>query len=316
MTTTLERSESQTSLPDATLAVPSKPTAAPAAVGGPVRWQWDAGLVLRMVAMVLLGLLLNLVFVSQLQHFTSQTDLYGKLRLSLAEGSAPVGQTDVNGQLVTPGTPLALMEIPQLNMSEVIVEGTASPQTAVGIGHRRDTVLPGQPGASVLMGRSGAYGGTLAGIGQIAVGEKFVVTTGQGKFTYEVLGIRNPGDPVPPPLSKGEGRLTLMTAGGSAFMPTDVLRLDAKLVSEPAAKPAAVIRPGSLPASEQALGQDTSGLFGMIMLLQLLTAAAIAAVWCWKKWGKWETWIVMAPVLLTLGILTGSQVNMLLPNLL
>ncbi|MDN5670008.1 MAG: sortase, partial [Renibacterium salmoninarum] len=59
-----------------------------------------------------------------------------------------------------------------------------------------------------------------------------------------------------------------------------------------------------------------SGMLGIIILFQLLTAAVIAAIWCWKRWGKWHTWIALAPILLTISILLGNQINMILPNLL
>ncbi|WP_394939288.1 sortase [Psychromicrobium sp. YIM B11713] len=309
MTALLDRPQHESQTP---------PVRAAAVQPAPVtqKWQWDLGLGLRMLAIVIIGLLLNLVFVSQLQHTTSQTSLFHQLRLSLAEGSVPVGEKDSEGKWVVPGTPVALLEIPQLNLSEVIVEGTTSSQTAVGVGHRRDSVLPGQSGTAVLMGRSGAYGGVFSSLRNLKAGDRFVVTTGQGKFTYQVMGSRLPGDPLPPKLAKAEGRITLISASGPAFLPSQILRVDAKLVSEPAPRPAKTISAEALPGSEQAMAQDTSGLFGMILLLQLLTAAAAAAVWSWKRWGKWQTWLVMTPILLLLSILTGGQINMLLPNLL
>lgn len=280
------------------------------------KWQWDLGLWLRMLAIVVIILLLNLVFVSQLQHATSQTALYGQLRLTLAEGSVPVGSKDFDNNWVKPGTPVALLEIPELKLSEVIVEGSTSAQTAVGVGHRRDSVLPGQAGTSILMGRSGAYGGVFARLDTLHIGDEFQVTTGQGKFTYKVRGSRLPGDPLPPRLASGAGRITFMTASGPAFLPGQVLRVDAELVGKSAPHDALGIPAAALSPSEQAMGSDTSGAFGLVMLLQLLAAAAAATVWSWKRWGKWQTWLVMAPILLTLSVLTGSQVNMLLPNLL
>lgn len=297
-----------------------EPTSVPApdAAEAPRRWMWDVGIILQMFAVLVIGLLLNLVFVSQLQYSTSQSTLRQDLRLQLAQGSAPIGQNTIDGTLTPLGTPLALLEIPQLKKSEVIVEGSTSVQTAVGVGHRRDSAFPGQAGNSILMGRSGAYGGVFSAIGTLEPGARFAVTTGQGTFTYQVIGSRRAGDPMPPAPKPGEGRLTLTTAAGLPFMPQDVLRVDARLVSEIAPTPSRVFAAGEkkLPESEQTMGQDFSGMLGIIILFQLLTAAVISAIWCWRRWGKWHTWIALAPILLTISILLGNQINMILPNLL
>lgn len=271
---------------------------------------------LTMVAAVITLQLINVIVISPLQHATAQTRLYEQLRLSLSEGSAPLGQTDFEGRLVTPGTPLALLAMPDLNVREVIIEGTSATQTMDGVGHRRDTPLPGQPGTSVLMGRSGAFGGVFRSLHLAGPGSKFTVTTAQGVASYEVTGQRRAGDPAPPVPTGTEGRLTLITADGPAFMPNEVLRVDAKLVSKAFDKPAPAIMPGSLPEAEQAMGQDTSDLFMLILLLQTLILASLAAVWSWTRWGKWETWLVFVPVLGVAALLTGTQVNHLLPNLL
>lgn len=271
---------------------------------------------LTMVAAVITLQLVNIIAVSPLQHATAQTQLYEQLRLTLSEGSAPLGQADHEGKLVAPGTPMALLSMPDLNVREVIVEGTAPAQTMQGVGHRRDTPLPGQPGTSVLMGRSGAFGGIFQDLHLAGAGTKFTVTTAQGIASYEVIGHRRAGDTAPPPPAATEGRLTLITADGPAFMPNDVLRVDAKLVSKAFDKPAPVILPGSLPDAEQAMGQDASNLFTLVLLLQLLILVSVAAVWSWTRWGKWETWLVFVPVLGVTALLTGTQVNHLLPNLL
>ncbi|MFP3461112.1 sortase [Arthrobacter globiformis] len=271
---------------------------------------------LTMVAAVITLQLVNIIVVSPLQHATAQTRLYEQLRLTLSEGSAPLGQTDYEGKLVVPGTPVALLSMPDLNIREVIVEGTAAPQTMDGVGHRRDTPLPGQPGTSVLMGRSGAFGGVFRDLARAQPGSKFTVTTGQGTATYEVIGQRRAGDTAPALPTGTEGRLTLITADGPAFMPNDVLRVDARLASKAFDKPAPVILPGSLPEAEQAMGQDTTDLFTLVLLLQLLILVSLAAVWSWTRWGKAETWLVFAPLLGAAALLTGTQINHLLPNLL
>jgi LPXTG-site transpeptidase (sortase) family protein len=270
---------------------------------------------LTVLGVVILTVLLNVGLVSQLQHFTAQRELYAQLRLALAEGSAPIGQLDVNGELVTPGTPVALLEIPELGIREVVVEGTASEETKLGVGHRRDTPMPGQPGVAVLMGRAAAYGGVFKHLDQLREGQEFTVTTGQGKSTYRVLGART-GTTQLPVLTTGQGRITLITATGRPFQPDGVLRVDADLVTRSYPRPPIAFAPGIIDDSEEALAGDQGRLFSLSWLLELLVVASVGGVWTWKRWSHPGTWIVAVPVLTAVGLACADRIADLLPNLL
>ena len=82
--------------------------------------------ILLIFSVLCLGFLANLLIVSQLVHARDQEVLYSDFRSELANAVAPVGQTDVNGALLRPGAPVAILEIPDLGMKEVVVEGTTS----------------------------------------------------------------------------------------------------------------------------------------------------------------------------------------------
>jgi sortase A len=269
---------------------------------------------LSLLSLVIFVLLVQLTLVSQLQHFTAQKSLYKELRLHLAEGSVPIGQQDINGHLVAPGTPLALLEIPEIGVREVVVEGTTSRQTQLGVGHRRDTPLPGQAGVSVLMGRASAYGAVFGKLDELQKGDKFTVTTGQGVSTYEVIGPRTSQTKLPM-LAAGDGRLTLTTASGRPFMPDGVLRVDATLVSPAFAAPPAAIASGDIAPAEQALAGDPSVLFSLSWWLELLVLLSLAAVWAWKRWGHRGTWIAFTPLLAAVALANADRISCLLPNL-
>ncbi|WGL52764.1 sortase [Nocardioides sp. BP30] len=269
---------------------------------------------MTMVSICLLVLLVNLTLIAPIQHFTAQHRLYGELRRELAEGSVPIGQTDVSGHLIRPGSPVALLSIPALGIREVVVEGTSSGETMKGVGHRRDTPLPGQPGVSVLMGRAAAYGGVFKHLHDLAPGSRFTVQTGQGIAEYRVLGARSASTRLPV-LASGQGRLTLMTASGGAFRPNGVLRVDAELVSKAFPRPAAVLAPGAIRPAEQALRGDTSPAFALSWLVELLVLLAVAATWAWKRWLRAATWIVFGPVLAVVALLVAGDVCTFLPNL-
>ncbi|MGY4742996.1 sortase [Streptomyces sp. ATMOS53] len=268
------------------------------------------------LAALLLGITAQLLLVSGAQERSAQHAAFDELRGQLALGTAPVAQTDQQGRLLAPGTPVALVAVPRLGMSQVVLEGTDSTVLTDGPGHRRDTPLPGQAGTSVLMGRAAAYGGPFGRLASLTEGDRFTVTTGQGRATYQVLDLRRAGDPAPAPPTAGRGRLVLVTATGPRFMPAGVLRVDADLVSAPFQTPAAVIRSGTLPDSEEPLARPAGVPWPLVMWLQALLLASVAAVWAWHRWGRHQTWIVFAPVVAVLGLQVATRTTELLPNLL
>ncbi len=150
------------------------------------------------VSLLLLAFVAQAMVFSALQHQRDLVVGYDQLRATLAKGETPVGQLDVNGDLVAPGTPVALLQIPQLGVSEVVREGTTAAVLRSGPGHRRDTVMPGQAGTSVIMGRQTSYGGPFAEVGRLTPGSSIVVTTGQGAATVPCSVCVEPGIRSPP----------------------------------------------------------------------------------------------------------------------
>ncbi|MEY3734722.1 MAG: hypothetical protein RL347_2081 [Actinomycetota bacterium] len=272
--------------------------------------------VLIIFSVLTLGFLANLLIVSQLVHARDQEVLYSDFRSELANAIAPVGQTDVNGALLRPGAPVAILEIPDIGLKEVVVEGTTSTVTQSGPGHKRDTVLPGQPGTSVIFGRQAAFGGPFGQLEILQPGMVITATTGQGPAEYRVVDVRRPGDPLPPVLEPGQGRLTLVTAMGPRFMPTDLLRVDAELVTPAQPAPPRVITAASMDPAEQAMAGDPAGLVPLLLWLQLLLVVAVATVWLVVRWGKWQAWLVAAPLVFFAGIMASMSALRLLPNLL
>jgi sortase (surface protein transpeptidase) len=272
--------------------------------------------VLIMVFVMTVTLLLQVTLIGGLQQSSAQERLFDQFRAQLAGGTAPIGPTDNQNRAVSIGSPVAYLEIPEIGLRQVVVSGTTSTALFDGPGHRRDTVLPGQAGASVIMGRQAAFGGPFGDVDRLEAGDEIIVTTGQGEFEYEVLGVRREGDPVPPPPEAGSSRLLLATADGRPYLPEGVLRVDADLVGEATGGPPRAFSTATLPDSEQFMGSDTSTLWALVLWIQLLIALTVGAVWAWHRWGRPQAWIVFLPPLLLVGLAASGQVARLLPNLL
>ena len=272
--------------------------------------------VLAIVAVVAIGFVAQIGIFGGLQHSRDQSSRYAEFRAALATPTAPVRPVGESGQLLPAQTPVAILEIPRIGVREVVGEGTTGRNLVSGPGHRRDSVLPGQLGTSVIMGRRAGYGGPFARLGELVGGDVLTVTTGQGKHSFTVLGVRQAGTQYQSEPGGAKGRMTLVTADGPPFMPTDVLRVDAVLTSE--VQPTPVQIPShALPKSEKAMAGDGSTLVPLVLWTQLLVIAAFGIIWVNERVGHWHAWVIGLPVLLALGVVVADHAaTTLLPNLL
>jgi sortase A len=276
-----------------------------------------ASTTLFLLSGVLLFFAVYIGAVSSLHHGRAQLTSYANFRQDLAQATAPVAATSADDpkQLIKPGTSVALLAIPRINLREVVFEGTTGEILEDGPGHLRNTPMPGQAGTSVVMGRAYTYGGPFGLLSKLNPGDVLTVTTGQGVSTFRVLGVRRGGDPYPPALAAGAGRLTLTTADGSPFLPTGVLRVDADLVSPVMPTPSNPVTRHDLSSAELALGTDQFAWIPLVFCGQALVGAAVLISWARLSWGRWQVWAVSVPVLTFLSVATADQMARLLPNL-
>jgi sortase A len=272
--------------------------------------------VLVMVFALSAGLVVQMVAVSKLQHNAAQGRAFAKFRGEVANGTAPLGPTDDQNRMIALGSPVAYLVISRIGVKEVVGEGTSSAVLFDGPGHRRDTPLPGQVGTSIIYGRRASYGGPFSDIGSLRKGDQITVTTGQGVFTYEVLGVRREGSPMPQPPAPGTARLTMVTAGGTAYIPNGLVQVDADLKGQAVGGASRVHTNETLPKEESAMKGDARTLWALALWLQALIALAFLAIWSWHRLGKAQTWIVFFPLLGLVGLAVAGEVTRLLPNLL
>jgi LPXTG-site transpeptidase (sortase) family protein len=255
------------------------------------------------------------LLLSQIQSNRDQQVALQEFRYSLANGTAPVSALGATNKLMTVGTSVAIIDIPKLSVHAVVVEGTTSQTTMRGPAHRRDTVMPGQVGVSVIFGRQFTYGAAFNGIGSLVAGDEITTVTGQGTSTYSVIGVRYTGDSLPTPPADKEGRLTLVSATGIPLFTSAVVRVDAKLVTEPKLTPILTITNAALPDNEEAMRGDAAAWPLLALTLVFLAGLIALFVLLRRFWGKWQTWIVAVPVLIAVGSFAATQILVLFPNL-
>ena len=105
-----------------------------------------------------------------------------------------------------------------------------------------------------------------------------------------------------------------MTADGNAFVPSDILRVDAELISKVQPTPARLF--DANPPNEDALAGEPAAWMPLVLWAQALVLAAIGLTWARLRWGVRQAWLVGLPTLAALGLAVADQIARLLPNLL
>lgn len=134
---------------------------------------------------------------------------------------------------VVTGTFLGTINIPTINKTFNIFEGTESKQLDKGVGHYVKSVMPGLSDNSVLAGHRDTV---FAELGKVKLGELIKIRVREGNFLYKVASIRivDKNDRtviVPTP----EATLTLSTCYPFRFIGSAPKRyiVSAKLISPP-----------------------------------------------------------------------------------
>ena len=210
------------------------------------------------------------------------------------------------------GSPVAILEIPRIGVTQVVAEGTTPSDLKSGPGHLRAAPLPGEFGNSVIAGRRTTYGAPFSKLYVLAKGDTIRTVTGQGLFTYAVSSVKHvvPGqaDPV---TAAADSRLTLITSD-PAYLANGRLAVVAKLKGAPAAvahRPPALVGKDELGLAGDSLGLALGIIFGELLLVVLFVA--------WRQRKRWPAaviYFVGAPLALALMLLTFFSLDLLLPG--
>jgi len=85
-----------------------------------------------------------------------------------------------------PGDAIARIEIPSIDVSDYVVEGTDLGNLRKGPGHYPSTALPGDPGTSAIAGHRTTYGAPFRHIDELKPGERIVVDMPRRRYVYRV----------------------------------------------------------------------------------------------------------------------------------
>ncbi len=267
-----------------------------------------AGTVLTVAGLLLLGGLVYEFGVSGLVAWHDQENLLPLFKT--AAQTTELGAPSVNP---SEGSPVALLNIPRLGVSQLVVEGSSPGDLESGPGHLSVSPMPGEFGNAVLLGRRTTYGAPLRNVDKLHVGDQILVTTGQGSFTYFVtaVGSVSAGDVTP---LKGtlDSRLTLVTSD-PPYMFSSRLVVVAMLQGTPVAVPTR--NPPAVTGPDLGMATDPIWLAPAFVLLQLL----IGTFWLTGRlrrryWPASVTYMFAGPVIVALTVGTVMILDRALPG--
>jgi sortase A len=274
------------------------------------------GVTVTLLALLILGFVGYLYVLSGTQEARAQTEMYARLQGELSQAVAPTGPV-IPGHPATPaslaaapGDPIALLDIPAIHLSNVVVvEGTSPENMTLGPGHLRDTPFPGQAGISVIFGRRATFGAPFSDVPELTKGDLITTTTSQGQARYTVIAVSDSSKPVP--FSEIPNQLLLLTAD-SRIAPAHYIEVEAKLLTSPQPESGYMPLVGS---AEVALGRDQYALIPAMAWAIALAAAALVGSLLAARWSRWGAWIVTIPVIIAIVWNLYEGLSALLPNL-
>jgi len=259
------------------------------------------------------GILL-LVLVLFLYAFTPLTAARDQHRLLAALTGNPQSTFALTtGVLPRQGSPVALLRIPSLHLTQAVVAGTSASDLEAGPGLMPGTVLPGEQGNAVIAGRRVTFGGPFRSIGTLRRGDEIRVTDGLGSFRYRVTSVRT--------VETGhrdvvggtrDSQLTLITSN-SSVMTTGREVVAAKLIGRPVPSPTQVSR--FVPPDQRGLSGDPAAgwkILSWVALLFLAAAGTGVALLRWRR--PVPTYLLAAPVLIACGLFAVQAVALALPS--
>lgn len=246
-----------------------------------------------------------------------------EIRHALAEAAAlnklPTGPAVTAARTAAPaeGTPVGDIRIPRIGVSQVVVEGTNTPDLRKGPGHYIGTPLPGQVGNASIAGHRTTYGHPFYNLDGVKVGDPIVLTTLQGIFVYDTTKsfVVSPTDTTV--IKNAFANMLTLTTCNPRFSASTRLIVQAKLAHSqlfpnsglPAGRLVADPKSGDLAGNSNV--ELTQTLFWGFLVLVLLGAVLFTA-WRFRR-QRWMIWGVGTVGMLVLLWFFFGAISPLLP---
>lgn len=248
---------------------------------------------------------------------SQEGDTSGLLTPEAAAGEEPVVDEEAEPEIIPAaepparGVPIGVLQIPKLDLEDVVVQGSGPAELRKGPGHLRGTVMPGEPGNAAIAGSRIGGGAPFKRLQELDEGDRITVTTARGGFDYEVRSVRrvSAGDPDPVRVRGGGSTLALVTSTPK-FLAYDRLVVVAELQTRPVAPRFSPVTPDR---SETGFDTAPGGLAPVVIWGAALAAAIVGARWLYRRWPGRVAYLLTTPVFVALSILMFESLAGILP---
>ena len=140
------------------------------------------------VLLILIGVgIIGTVAYKKIVTSQKQNELLEAFESQLAEGDNENTEEEVNLDSINGYTPIAIMEIPSIKLKQPVVEGITEDVIKYFLGKFPESTMPGEVGNFAVAGhRVSDFTDAFINLYKVKPGDDVIVTTKDGKYTYEV----------------------------------------------------------------------------------------------------------------------------------
>lgn len=251
------------------------------------------------IALIVFAIVVIEFFVSPLFQQRAQRQLFSQFQAQTALAASAFGQSGVSPLPDTApayGSAVALLQIPKLGINQIVVEGISSNFTQNGPGHVPGTVLPGQAGESVIVGRRTTFGAPFYNIGSLKVGDEISITTVEGPSTYKVIS--------PKFVSGTSSNILKLVTSNPPILATSSKTIVAELTRKP--YPATPKNARTAPSTNQ--------FAFMLLILEVLILVLLVTRNVYRKFGTVIGWLILTPIIAGALVALTLTLDTLLPS--
>ena len=140
------------------------------------------GLLLIAVGLIIIGT----VVYKKVETIRKQKAVIEMFESGISEGSL-TSKEEVNLEDINGYTPIAIIEIPSIKLSQALVEGISDDVLKYFLGHFNDSAAPGEKGNFAVAGhRVSDYTDAFINLYKVKAGDEVIVKAHDKKYTYVV----------------------------------------------------------------------------------------------------------------------------------
>lgn len=141
------------------------------------------GIVLILIG---IGIIVNVAY-KKIVTSQKQNELLEAFESQLEEAKNEESSESVSLEAINGYTPVAIIEIPSIKLKQPVVDGVTEDVIKYFLGRFPDSAMPGEVGNFAVAGhRVSDFTDAFINLYKVKVGDEVIVTTKEGRYTYEV----------------------------------------------------------------------------------------------------------------------------------